>query len=196
MDGVNNKLSVDAVNSCWDRPGWDVCAANQSGPYYDIWALRHEYWSPNDCWQQARFLLSCGASYFNSVSASVYSRMVCIAPSAEWIEVESAFGGLAIYRKEALLSVKYNGLMENGEEVCEHVAAHEQIRSFGGRIFINPALINAGLVEHARHATYFGLAFFWVRCQIRKLASYTNLVPVIKKARLIVKGSLSKNRVP
>ena len=55
LDGVNNLLTEAAVNSCWDRTDWAVCAANQLGPYYDIWALRHPIWSPNDCWEQCRF---------------------------------------------------------------------------------------------------------------------------------------------
>ncbi|MCO7246809.1 hypothetical protein [Halomonas sp. Mc5H-6] len=192
MDGVNNKLRAEAVGSCWNRDDWDVCAANQLGPYYDIWALRHKLWSPNDCWQQAEFLRSYGASHFKSVVASVYSRMVCVSPSSEWIEVESAFGGLAIYRKEALVSVKYNGLTENGEEICEHVAAHAQIRSLGGRIFVNPALINAEFVEHSRYVLKFGLARFWISCQIRALALHLKLMPVIYKIRLIINKPVSK----
>ena len=61
LDGVNNLLTNDAVKSCWQMNNeWDVCSANQSGPYYDIWALRHKKWSPNDCWKEARELLNGG----------------------------------------------------------------------------------------------------------------------------------------
>ncbi|NCU31467.1 MAG: hypothetical protein EOM23_00710 [Candidatus Moranbacteria bacterium] len=182
MDGVNSKINEKSVKKCWDRVDWDVCTANQSGPYYDIWALRHHLWSPNDCWEQARFLNIMGLSQFKSVLYSVYSRMVRISPCSEWIEVESAFGGLAIYRKEALLSVRYVGLRADGEEVCEHVSLHEQIRSKGGRIFINPGMINAGTVEHARNITLHGLARFWLGCRMRELVCRIKFLPYLKKA--------------
>lgn len=191
MDGVNSKINNTSIRSCWDRKNWDVCTANQLGPYYDIWALRHHIWSPNDCWKQSSFLLSMGLSNFQSVFASVLSRMIRISPESEWIEVDSAFGGLAIYRKEVLLfqSVFYIGLTEEGEEVCEHVYLHKKIREEGGKIFICPAMINAGLVEHARYATSFGLFNFWVRCQLRNLMYGMKLMPYLKKALIFMKAS-------
>lgn len=42
FDGINSKITQDAILSCWEFDHWDVCAANQCGPYYDVWALRHE----------------------------------------------------------------------------------------------------------------------------------------------------------
>jgi len=186
FDGVNSDLTEQSVKSCWERDDWTVCAANQAAPYYDIWALRHTLWSPNDCWEQARFLERTGLSHFRSVCASVYSRMINIPPSANWIEVDSAFGGLAIYRKSALENVCYRGLDQAGEEVCEHVSLHEQIRSQGGRIFINPAMINAGLIEHARYATTLGLVRFWFRCQLRALVVSTGMLQNLKRIRRFV----------
>jgi hypothetical protein len=51
LDGINSELSSKAVASCWVRTDWDVCTANQSAPYYDVFALRHPTWSPDDCWR-------------------------------------------------------------------------------------------------------------------------------------------------
>ena len=56
LDGLNNKLNQTSFESCWERTDWDMCAANQDGPYYDIWALRHKEWCPEDCWAQYKFL--------------------------------------------------------------------------------------------------------------------------------------------
>jgi hypothetical protein len=183
MNGVNSKLDTAAIKSCWNREDWDVCTANQLGPYYDIWALRHEFLSPNDCWEQARFMRSLGLSRFKAVLSAVYSRMVRVPPTSKWIEVESAFGGLAIYRQESIQFVNYVGLTDFGEEICEHVSAHKQIRLSGGRIFINPALINAGVVGHARNATSFGLIKFWFSCQAHDLAYFLRLVQFWQKVR-------------
>lgn len=151
LDGVNAQLTEVGVRSCWmDAPQWDVCCANQSAPYYDIWALRHKDWSPNDCQAQYRFLLEHGASIEKALHVAVFGRMVRIASNDDWTEVDSAFGGLAIYRRQILESLSYQGLDGDGQEWCEHVSLHAQIKERGGRIFINPRLINGGWNEHSR----------------------------------------------
>ncbi len=148
LDGVNDLISAKGIASCWDRSDWHVCCANQRGPYYDIYALRHPDWNPNDGYHQCNFLVTHGVSR-KAASDALYSRMITIAEGAEWIEVESAFGGLAIYRREALEDVNYCGTDSNGRDLCEHVSLNTQIRSKGYRIFINPCLINTAVTEHS-----------------------------------------------
>jgi glycosyltransferase involved in cell wall biosynthesis len=148
LDGMNGLLTKQAILSCWAREDWDVCTANQRGPYYDIYALRHQCWSPNDWCSQYSFLLSHGARAARAYSASNYARMIRVREDAEWLEVDSAFGGLAIYRKRAMLSGEYIGLAPEGTEQCEHVSFHRQLRRKNKRIFINPRLINAGYTRH------------------------------------------------
>lgn len=148
LDGTNRLLTEGAIASCWRRDHWDVCTANQSGPYYDIWALRHSAWSPNDCWAQYRFLVAHGVSSEKALAVAVHSRMIRLQPDDEWIEVDSAFGGLAIYRRHALSSGEYSNLGSDGCQTCEHVALHAHIRANGLRIFVNPALINTDYTEH------------------------------------------------
>jgi hypothetical protein len=150
LDGMNDLIAEEAFLSCWDKEDWDVCTANQRGPYYDIWPLRHKDWSPNDCWSQYKFLVKNGLSVKKSKFAAVYSRMVEIDEHLDWIEVDSAFGGLAVYRRETLSGVRYVGVDEFGEEICEHLSLNAQIKSKGYRIFINPKLINAGYTRHTR----------------------------------------------
>jgi len=150
FDGVNNLLTRKAFISCWRRDDWDVCTANQAAPYYDIWALRHSLWSPNDCWRQYRFLLAHGIAHERSIDAAVYSKMLTIPPESAWIEVDSAFGGLAVYKKQLFEVASYDGLDEIGEETCEHVELHRSIKERGGSIWINPELINTKHTEHGR----------------------------------------------
>lgn len=153
LDGVNNLISIEGFASCWVRYDWDVCTANQRGPYYDIWALRHRVWSPNDCMRQYEFLLAHKVSREDALWAAMLSKMIRIGESEEWIEIDSAFGGLAIYRRPILDGVAYSGLDDVGGEVCEHVSVNSQIRSNGHRIFINPRLINTAETDHARQRT-------------------------------------------
>jgi glycosyltransferase involved in cell wall biosynthesis len=151
LDGVNRELTESSLLSCKNESLWDVCAANQRGPYYDIWALRHKNWCPTDCWQQYRFLIEHGVRRRSALRAAVYSKMITVAEDGSWIEVDSAFGGLAVYRRAVLRDVEYAGLTDAGDEICEHVELHKQITARGGRIFINPRLINARDVEHSRN---------------------------------------------
>lgn len=148
FDGTNKLITESAISSCWRRDDWDVCTANQNGPYYDIWALRHCEWSPNDCWAQYRFLVRHRVSAERARAIAIHSRMIRLHPGAEWIEVDSAFGGLAIYRRVAVESGEYAGLDAQGRQVCEHVAFHAAIRAGGSRIFVNPGLVNTDHTEH------------------------------------------------
>ncbi len=154
LDGMNVLLTQEGVTSCWANDDWDVCTANQQGPYYDIWALRHNDWSPNNCWDQYEFLLKHNMARKRARFVAVHSRMVDIDERSEWIEVDSAFGGFAIYRREALLGARYIGVNESGEEICEHLSLHQAIKSNGYRIFINPKLINTGFNRHTKRFVF------------------------------------------
>ncbi len=153
LDGINCLLNDAAVASCLERDDWDVCTANQRGPYYDGWALRHPEWSPNDCWRQYHFLTEHGLPSHRAMFAAIESRMVTISEHRAWIEVESAFSGLAIYKRPLFDEGTYNGVSDVGGEVCEHVSFHNQLRTSGAKIFINPKLINAGYTQHSRDLT-------------------------------------------
>lgn len=149
FDGPNCSLDREAIEDCWRRPeDWSVITANQTGPYYDIWALRHTHWCPGDCWQSARELEPVfGRSMAREIA--VYSRQKPLPSSGPLLRVDSAFGGLAIYTTEAFCAGRYAG-MEGQAEVCEHVAFHRDLRAAGHRIFINPALLNEGPLEHRK----------------------------------------------
>lgn len=151
FDGINNQVNGASINSCWTQDNWDMCAANQLGPYYDIWALRHKDWSPNDCWSQFNFFNKYDLDIERNLNRSVYSRMIRIPPQSKWIEVDSAFGGLAIYKKQLFDWADYVGLDNEGNEICEHVSFHKKLKDHGAKLYINPALINASYTEHTNY---------------------------------------------
>ena len=150
LDGVNSKIDRDAVLSCWVIDDWDVCTANQKGPYYDVFALRHQDWSPNDCWKFEAALKDQGIHPVLAREQAIYKRQRVISPNSEWIEVDSAFGGLAIYKRSILGEARYEGKLLDGSIVCEHVPFHQSLKSQGARIFINPSLINGGWNGHSQ----------------------------------------------
>jgi len=150
LDGVNSLLNRKSVLSCWIRDDWDACTANQLGPYYDIYALRHTDWSPDDCWRYEAQLLKKGMNPISAREKAVYSRQRKIPASSPWINVDSAFGGLAIYKRESLVNATYSGIDLNGAEICEHVTLHAAMKADGRKLFINPRLINDGWNEHSK----------------------------------------------
>ena len=143
MDGMNSLVTPEKIAECWTvEQDWDVIAANQLGEYYDIWALRHPQWSPGDCWQQ-KSALEPVIGDRPAENLAVTAKQVVLDPRAGLIEVDSAFGGLAIYRREAFLAGRYAGIDKRGGfDVADHIPFHEELRAQGYKIYINCALIN------------------------------------------------------
>ena len=171
FNNLNSQLTDSAVDSCFHRQDWDACFANPNGPYYDIWALRHELWSPNDCWKQLDFLRRFNVFPEKALYAAVHSRMVKISQETEWIKVESAFGGFGIYKAKALRDVSYRGIEPDGSSICEHVPLNEAINRIGGNLFINPRLINCGYVDHTIHKLFYRRVFRYIKYPIKSIKS-------------------------
>jgi hypothetical protein len=113
--------------------------ANATPRYYDVWALRHERWCPDDCWHPIWGRPS-GESFEAAKFREVFMRQIEIPPSLPPIAVRSAFGGLGIYRLSAALTARYHGIDAKGRETSEHVAFNTAIDRTGGRLHIFPAL--------------------------------------------------------
>jgi glycosyltransferase involved in cell wall biosynthesis len=148
LDGVNNLLTKEKVATCWKFDGWSVCTANQTGPYYDIYALRAPGWSEMDCWNEARSLYASGMNPVKSWVKAIRDKQRIIPESEDWIEVTSAFGGLAIYKTEAFLKGNYQTFSDAELNVSEHVPFNLKLVASGHRIFINPKLTNFAFNEH------------------------------------------------
>lgn len=141
LDGVNRNLTAKAVRSCWELSNWDVLCANQPLRYYDIWALRSKGWVESDCWTEFEALKE-KYSIKKSRSMAVTSKMRSIRRTSDPIPVQSAFGGLAIYTREAFIAGSYRGLDSAGNEICEHVPFHSDLTTKGYKLYINPRLVN------------------------------------------------------
>ena len=147
LDGVTNRLTPQSLQACWElTQDWDALFANSSGRYYDIWALRHPIWCPTDCWQAVNTLKNV-MSETEAKELAIYSKMVKIYNNSPLIMVDSAFGGLGIYKKHLMLESRYDGLTPEGEECCEHVAFHQGLRAKNRLLFINPALITCDEIK-------------------------------------------------
>lgn len=156
---------LDSVNNCLDQQTIDralellknlhnsAITTNQKYKYYDIWALRHPIWSPNDCWKSFHQLKNV-LGEINSQNICNLSRMIHIDSDSDLIEVDSSFGGGAFYPTNLLSGCRYSGL-DNGFEVCEHVSFSRCFKENGGHIYIAPFLINHDYSEHVINAEKF-----------------------------------------
>jgi len=129
--------------------------ANQPIKYYDLWALRHPQLCPFDFWHEVLIeALHVGSD--QEAFDKVYARVPKSIPIDTLpIEVESAFGGLGIYKMPFVLSnksrylgheFKYfssDGIVFSKLQTCEHVSFHQGIIAQGGRMFILPFLVNS-----------------------------------------------------
>jgi hypothetical protein len=159
LDGMNSRISSDSIDSSFIADNWAAVLANQSGGYYDLLALRHPKWCPQDVMRELRIEQSKidksplpkfalrrrtkrRIAFDRARVAAIYSKMRVIKKDADWIEVNSGFGGLAIYKSSIFQSFDYSlGEADIGSE-SEHVALSNKITSSGQRIYINPRMIN------------------------------------------------------
>lgn len=143
LDGVNEQIDAGRLLHLMDRriPRWTAFFANQRNRYYDIWALRHRTWCPEDCWKQVR-LRPASMSFDDAESLYVSKRQIRLDPRSGFVPVESAFGGLGLYRLQLLRECRYVGIDGDGHQICEHVAFHADCLKQGGRLYIDTALLN------------------------------------------------------
>ena len=136
LDDVNSKLTATSFLTSFEYKDldWAVMTANQNDKYYDLWALlTYDNWMPFDCWECTKH---------DTVDNCVNSRFKKIGTDNELILVKSAFGGLGIYKTKYLKpTYKYDG-GSGTQELCEHVTFNKAITKDGGKIYINPKMIN------------------------------------------------------
>lgn len=154
LDGPNQHMDVGAIVDLVQGPwqDWDAVFANQRQAYYDIFALRHPQWCPGCCLSELKArtkkFLFWKLGYARARNELIYRRQYAIPPSAPPIPVQSAFGGLGIYRASTLQTARYAARDQAGNPVCEHVALHEAMLQKGARLFIVPWLLNDAPAEH------------------------------------------------
>ena len=133
MDDVNiSGKFVNSIKTCFKYSNWDVLTGNQTGRYYDLWALRKQDLINYDCWREIERTNDQEKKnqILNIISNTYFDNNGLL-------EVDSAFGGIAIYKISSIKNCRYNGVHADGEEKCEHVDFNNCIKENGGKIFIN-----------------------------------------------------------
>ncbi|MBL6693312.1 MAG: hypothetical protein ISP94_00400 [SAR86 cluster bacterium] len=146
FDGVNTKIDDEGfIDALSNMNNWDAIFANQK-IYYDIWALRAEGWSENDCWEEFETLKQT-MNEKDALVKAITSKQVSLDVEMKYLPVTSAFGGLGIYKAEHYIKGQYRGVVNN-REICEHVTFNESLSSSGSRMFIKTDMLNNPPKQH------------------------------------------------
>lgn len=148
LDGMNHNLTASAVKSTLENnTNWDAVFANQEGRYYDIGALRHPVWSPNDCFTAYKWALNIT----DEESAKLFgirSKMLTIRKDAGMIPVSSAYGGLGIYKAEVFKLSSYIGFDSDGNPLLDFVCFNLFLSNNNYKLMIDSQLINCKYNSH------------------------------------------------
>lgn len=154
FDGVNGSLPEGIIaNTIRFNPGYDGYFANSAGPYYDIFALRATGWVEEDYRATEKKRLRLGAGPIEAKWLALFSKQRILTRGSAPIEVNSAFGGLGIYRWSSTLYASYSDPSSSGE--CEHVSFNRSLLP-GSRLAIIPSLQNNPEKRHRRFASGLG----------------------------------------
>jgi hypothetical protein len=146
FDIKNNRLKLNELKKLIGEQSWSAIFANQTGLYYDIYALRKKGWVENDCFVEYK-KFSMSMSLQDAKELAIWSKMKKIRKGSPLIPVDSAFGGLGIYRKDVFMNFDYSLPPEHLHE-SEHVSLHKKIRDSNGLLFIVPKMTNFSWGTH------------------------------------------------
>jgi hypothetical protein len=179
LDGMNARISAKALESSFTRNDWAGVLASQTGGYYDLLALRHPTWCPQDVLAEHQNLKSSidkspvplialirrarrRLEYDRARNKAIYSKMVRFNKSDQWIEVNSGFGGLGVYKANIFARFDYSLREGDLDFESEHVAFSKRIVESGEKLFINPRMIN-------NHFNTYNLNKFMIIRQAREI---------------------------
>lgn len=161
MDGMNSQLTTAGVKSSIVKlRDWDALFANQKHGYYDIFALRSSDWVESDLLEvlradeasdRSKSQVSNPVDYLRNQQRRqrvLYSKMRRIPQNSQIIPVDSAFGGLGIYKPEMFLEFDYSLNTGQAPDGSEHVTFHKKCVEGGFSLGINPEMINATFNEY------------------------------------------------
>jgi glycosyltransferase involved in cell wall biosynthesis len=168
LDGVLDGFRIQTLETAFKptHPPWDALFANTKTTYYDIWALRSKALGITfDCWDLIYHMRAqMGADLATAKAIAVKKYQTKIKPSTPLIPVESAFGGLGLYRLSKTIGCAYNGMttfcsckthihvpagFACRSDTCEHVSFHkDMIEKNGAKLYIIPSIQVNSQEEH------------------------------------------------
>ena len=179
LNGSNTAITESAFRIALDSAfQWDALAANQAGKYRDIESLRHEFWAPNnsiDEFMWFRFFINEKKAWERAVK----KKQIKISAHNLPISVDSAFGGLCIYKRWIFEKFDYSHQAGLTSSENSHVTLNRKAKAVGARIFIHPALINS----KGRHLHFLHVEVFrWLKRSVHYFP-FVFFLPFLRRLR-------------
>lgn len=169
-DGINKAVKSQSLKKIFrNETVWSMCSANQTFGYYDIYALRAKDWVESDfITELSKFREKHGPLTFwqedRARKELIYKKMRILRKSKGWIEVDSAFGGMAIYKANIFQEFDYGDQTTIEEPECEHITLHRKMTGAGMKIFVCPEFINSHInIYNLNKVTLVRLLRYWRR---------------------------------
>lgn len=102
--------------------------------------------------------------------------MHVIKKNTSWIKVDSAFGGLAIYKSVVFIHANYD--KSSTSYVSEHVDFHANLMDTHPNLYINPKLINSYWNTHNVNR------YFFIRYLRHKFKSGSRMIRICRRILL------------
>lgn len=142
LDGiVNQDLSVEGFLSSFRYEAvWDGVFPVNDDFCYDIYTVRQKDIAARD-YRKAMEAVDASIGKDLARWLEGHSKLLDLRGMAGWLPVNSAFGGMGLYKYRAIIDGRYVGLDSGNDEVCDHVSVNENIVRRGGRLYINPEFV-------------------------------------------------------
>jgi hypothetical protein len=136
-DGVFVDIPEPSFLSCFRFDElWDGCFPVMN-PYYDLWALRQKNMLSDDYHEMGKDLPRVIGEENRLRYVVIPIRHQNFEMYEGWLLVDSAFGGMALYKANAYYQSSYWGEI-NKQELCEHISLHSKMNNKNARLYINP----------------------------------------------------------
>lgn len=152
LDGViTSSDKIESLISPFEfEDVWDACFPVNRDFYYDIWALRASGLLETD-YMDLYHRIPSAIKADKALAAVIQPAQSLINKDLRgWIQVQSAFGGLAYYKSEAYLNANYAGNIDGGI-LCEHVYLNQKLISQNKKLYICPKFEITGLTRNYSH---------------------------------------------
>lgn len=142
LDGINGSDFSEAgfLSNFSYLPCWDAVFPANTSLYYDIWAFRNQDLCPADYERRLNTMnpaLGSDAIFdlcLNQLQKIDFTKL------NGWLPVDSAFGGMGLYKTSKFQFANYCGTAGD-YEACEHVSFHRDAVEAGAKLYINPAFL-------------------------------------------------------
>jgi hypothetical protein len=122
------------------EPAWDAVFPITAPNFYDLYAFRHGRLAQQD-FEQASNQTPSVMTYQDILEFQVGKfRRLKFDKLHGWLEVDSAFGGMGIYKTASFAWSSYFG-SEGDNEACEHIGFHQKAVLQGVKLYMNPEFI-------------------------------------------------------